>query len=196
MFTAVFVSRTLFEFILSRRQHAAVAEHLVEPAMQIFSNTHYDFIKWRWHAIVLSRRSSSPARVMVVQRGLPLGIDFSGGTIVVFQFDSAVGEDAVRKAIEPACRGEKVVQQYGKPEDHSVLVRLPQAPGVEEGFDLEKDAKALERRAVKAANLGRSRKSAARSSARPSARTCSSKGLWRRCSRSWASRPTSRCASA
>ena len=22
--------------------------------MQIFHNTHYDFIKWRWHAIALS----------------------------------------------------------------------------------------------------------------------------------------------
>ena len=49
--------------------------------------------------------------------------------------------------------GEKVVQQYGKPEEHSVLVRLPQPPGVEEGFSLEKDAKALND-AVKAANLG------------------------------------------
>ncbi len=49
--------------------------------------------------------------------------------------------------------GEKAVQQYGKPEEHSVLVRLPQPPGVEEGFSLEKDAKALND-AVKAANLG------------------------------------------
>jgi preprotein translocase subunit SecF len=120
--------------------------------MQIFSNTHYDFIKWRWHAIALSALVILAGAVMVVQRGLPLGIDFSGGTIVVFKFQKAVGEDAVRKAIS-GVPGEKVVQQYGKTDDHSVLIRLPQPPGVEEGFNLEKDAKALND-AVKAANLG------------------------------------------
>jgi preprotein translocase subunit SecF len=120
--------------------------------MQIFSNTHYDFIKWRWHAIALSALVILAGAVMIVQRGLPLGIDFSGGTIVVFKFQKAVGEDAVRRAIA-GVPGEKAVQQYGKPEDHSVLVRLPQPPGVEEGFNLEKDAKALND-AVKAANLG------------------------------------------
>ena len=93
--------------------------------MQIFENTHYDFIKWRWHAIILSAAVIVGGAVMAIQRGLPLGIDFSGGTIVVFKFDRAVGEDAVRKAIE-SVPGEKVVQQFGKPEDHSVLVRLPQ----------------------------------------------------------------------
>jgi preprotein translocase subunit SecF len=120
--------------------------------MQIFSNNHYDFIKWRWHAIALSALVILAGAGMVVQRGLPLGIDFSGGTIVVFKFQNAIGEDAVRKAIA-SVPGEKAVQQYGKPEEHSVLVRLPQPPGVEEGFSLEKDAKALND-AVKAANLG------------------------------------------
>ena len=120
--------------------------------MQIFSNTHYDFIKWRWHAIALSALVILAGAVMIAQRGLPLGIDFSGGTIVVFKFEKAVGEDAVRKAIA-GVPGEKAVQQYGKPEENSVHVRLPQPPGVEEGFNLEKDAKALND-AVKAANLG------------------------------------------
>jgi preprotein translocase subunit SecF len=121
--------------------------------MQIFHNTHYDFIKWRWHAIALSAAIVIAGIVMVAQRGLPLGIDFSGGTIVVYHFDNAsVTEDAVRKAIE-AVPGEKVVQQYGKPEDHSFSIRLPQVQGREEGFSLEEDARKLEE-AVKAANLG------------------------------------------
>ncbi|MEO5823084.1 MAG: protein translocase subunit SecF [Vicinamibacteraceae bacterium] len=120
--------------------------------MQILSNTHYDFIKWRWHAIILSALVILAGVGMVVQRGLPLGIDFSGGTIVVFKFEKPVGEDAVRKAIA-SVPGEKTVQQFGKPEDNSVLVRVPQSPGIEEGFNLEKDAKALND-AVKASNLG------------------------------------------
>jgi preprotein translocase subunit SecF len=120
--------------------------------MQIFSNTHYDFIRWRWHALALSAVVILAGIGMIVQRGLPLGIDFSGGTIVVFKFEKPIGEDAVRKATA-SVPGEKVVQQYGKPEENSILVRLPQPPGVEEGFSLEKDAKALND-AVQAANLG------------------------------------------
>ncbi len=120
--------------------------------MQIFSNTHYDFIKWRWHAIVLSALVILAGIGMIAQRGLPLGIDFSGGTIVVYKFTNAVGEDAVRRAIA-SVPGEKVVQQYGKADDHSIAVRLPQQQGAEEGFGLEAGAKALDD-AIKAANLG------------------------------------------
>jgi preprotein translocase subunit SecF len=120
--------------------------------MQILSNPHYDFIKWRWHALALSALVIVAGVVMIFQRGIPLGIDFSGGTIVVFQFEKPVGEDAVRNAIQ-SVPGEKVVQQYGAAADNSVLIRVPQTAGVEEGFNLEKDAKALND-AVKASNLG------------------------------------------
>ncbi|HUP59670.1 MAG TPA: protein translocase subunit SecF [Thermoanaerobaculia bacterium] len=120
--------------------------------MQILSRTNYDFIKWRWHAIVLSTLLVVAGVVMIFQRGLPLGIDFSGGTIVVFQFENPVGEDEVRNAIQ-SVPGDKVVQQFGSAEDRSILIRVPQAAGVEEGFSLEKDARALNE-AVKNSNLG------------------------------------------
>jgi len=120
--------------------------------MRIFDKPNYNFIKWRWHAIAFSALIIIAGLVSIATKGLPLGIDFSGGTIVVFKFQNAVGEEAVRKAIS-GVPGEKAVQQFGKPEEHSILVRLPQPVGVEEGFSLEKDAKALND-AVKAANLG------------------------------------------
>jgi preprotein translocase subunit SecF len=121
--------------------------------MQIFSNTNIDFIKWRWHALALSVAIIVAGIVMIAQRGIPLGIDFSGGTIVVYKFEKAVGEDQVRAAIAKV-PGEKVVQRYGQPADNSILVRLPQAQGMEEGFGLEAGANAL-RDAVTAANLGK-----------------------------------------
>ena len=43
---------------------------------------------------------------------MPLGIDFSGGTIVVVKFDQPVTEQQVRGAVDPIA-GEEVVQQYG-----------------------------------------------------------------------------------
>jgi preprotein translocase subunit SecF len=121
--------------------------------MQIFSNTNIDFIKWRWHALALSIAIIVAGVVLIVQRGLPLGIDFSGGTIVVYKFSgNTIGEDQVRAAIAQV-PGEKVVQRYGPAADNSILIRLPQAQGTEEGFGLEAGANAL-REAVTAANLG------------------------------------------
>ena len=51
VFTAVFVSRTMFELVLSRRQVSEV-EHLA--IMDFLTNPNFNFIKWRWHAIALS----------------------------------------------------------------------------------------------------------------------------------------------
>jgi len=121
--------------------------------MQIFTNTHFDFLRWRWHALALSLAVIlAGAAVMVARGGLPLGIDFSGGTIVVVKFDRPVTEDAVRKAVE-AIPGEKVVQQYGRPGGNEILVRLPQVTK-EQGFTLEQGAKQIVD-AVTRANLGK-----------------------------------------
>jgi preprotein translocase subunit SecF len=121
--------------------------------MQIFTNAHYDFLKWRWHALALSAAVILAGIVVMATRGgLPLGIDFSGGTIVVVKFDRPVAEDAVRKAVE-SIPGEKVVQQYGRSGDNEILVRLPQAPE-EQGFNLEQGSRQIVD-AIGRANLGK-----------------------------------------
>lgn len=115
-------------------------------------NTNYDFLRWRWHAVVFSVVILVAGAVQVARNGLPLGIDFSGGTIVVLKFQQPVAEDGVRNALE-VIPGEKVVQQYGQPEDHEILVRLPQSVEEEQATNLEQDARRVVD-AVTAANLG------------------------------------------
>jgi preprotein translocase subunit SecF len=106
--------------------------------MRIFVNTHYDFIRWRWYAAALSLTILLAGGAFIAARGLPLSIDFTGGTIVVLRFEGAVTEDAVRTAIAPL-PGEKVVQRYGET-DNEILIRLPQI-GEEEGAALEQGGK-------------------------------------------------------
>ena len=109
--------------------------------MQIFHNTNYDFIRWRWHALILSSAVIIGGLILAMIRGgVPLGIDFSGGTMVVLQFEKPVHEDQVRTALD-AVPGDKVVQQYGDESAHQILVRLPQVTDVEKGFSLEAGAK-------------------------------------------------------
>jgi preprotein translocase subunit SecF len=110
--------------------------------MRIFENANYDFIRWRWHALALSTLLVLAGFAFMASRGgIPLGIDFTGGTIVVVKFEAPVAEDAVRQALQ-SVPGEKVVQSYGDPADNQVLVRLPQI-GEEEGASLEEGARAV-----------------------------------------------------
>ena len=112
--------------------------------MQIFTNANFDFIRWRWHAIALSlvvvlgrrRRDRST-------KGMPLGIDFSGGTLVIVKFSQPVTEDAVRGALA-ALPGEKVVQQYGDASANEIMIRLPQVAGAEQGFSLEQGSRDIQ----------------------------------------------------
>jgi len=107
--------------------------------MQILRETHIDFLRWRWHAIALSLAVIlSGFGALYARGGLPLGIDFSGGTIVVLKFEQPTSEQQVRGALG-SVPGEKVVQQYGQAGAHEILVRLPELVA-EEGTSLEQGA--------------------------------------------------------
>ena len=121
--------------------------------MHIFENANFNFVRWRWHAIALSWAIVFAGVVVAYTRGgVPMGIDFTGGTAVVVKFEQAVPEDAVRRALDPVST-EKVVQQYGIPAEHSVLIRMPVA-GEEQGANLDLGARAVVD-AITKANLGK-----------------------------------------
>jgi len=111
--------------------------------MHIFTNANYNFIKWRWHAIALSALVIGAGIVMMATRGMPLGIDFAGGTNVVVQFDQQVSEDQVRSALDASIPGEKAIQRYGNAADREILIKLPQVKTAEQGTSLEQGSKQI-----------------------------------------------------
>ena len=119
--------------------------------MDFFKNPNINFIQWRWHAIGLSLIVVLAGIFQIATKGLPLGIDFSGGTLIVVRFAQPVDEGAVRRAIE-AIPGDKVIQPYGDASDHEWLIRLPQA-STEAGGTLGSGAEAVVAN-LKAANIG------------------------------------------
>ena len=110
--------------------------------MALFENANYDFIKWRWHAIALSAVVIIAGLVYGIQRGIPLGIDFSGGTIVLVKFQQPVTDDQVREALVAAVPGEQVIQTYGDPAQNQKQIRVPQLVQ-EEGASLDQNARAV-----------------------------------------------------
>lgn len=120
--------------------------------MRIFEHANYNFIQWRWQALGLSALVIAAGIALIVTRGLPLGIDFSGGTSLVLRFQQPVAEDGLRRALD-TIPGEKVVQQYGEAQANEWLVRLPLVETAEQGTSLEQGARQVVD-AVTAANLG------------------------------------------
>ena len=105
--------------------------------MQIFTNANFNFLRWRWHAIVLSLVVIAAGGFWISTGKLPLGIDFSGGAAFIVQ---GASEGDVRRALD-AIPGDKVIQQYDDPAKEQILVRLPQA---KDGSTLEAEAQRVE----------------------------------------------------
>jgi preprotein translocase subunit SecF len=89
--------------------------------MQLFVNTHYDFVKWRWRAVAFSTIFVLIGLGFYIKNGINWGIDFAGGANIVLKFKGAVPVDRLRSDLTDAS-----IQQYGKTEDNSVLIRLPE----------------------------------------------------------------------
>jgi preprotein translocase subunit SecF len=105
--------------------------------MQIFNNPNYNFVRWRWHALVLSLVVVVAGVAMLMTRGPRLGVEFSGGTIVILQFDQKPELQQVRSAVSnlPGGGGDTaIVQEYGKPADRQIMVRVSRVGAEREGM--------------------------------------------------------------
>jgi preprotein translocase subunit SecF len=123
--------------------------------MRLFKNAQYNFLRWRWHAVALSWVVILAGIGMIASKGLPRGIEFAGGTAVIFQFDQTPSIDTVRTALNrnfPGGGENAVVQSYGDPSLRQVMVRVPQV-GAEQGASLSSTAEAVEA-ALRKGNLG------------------------------------------
>ena len=123
--------------------------------MHIFTNPNYNFLRWRWHAVALSWVVILAGVAAIYTKGLPKGIEFAGGTAVIMQFDQTPSVEAVRDALTRNYAGggqDAVVQTYGDPSLHQLMVRVPQV-GAEQGAALGANAQAVEA-ALRKGNFG------------------------------------------
>ena len=103
--------------------------------MQILKNPHIDYLRWKWPALGLSAAIIVAGLVVIFTRGIPMGIEFAGGTAIVADFDQEVSLDQVRDAVNRTFGSESVVHSFGDPGQYQVMVRVPQV-GAETGTAL------------------------------------------------------------
>jgi preprotein translocase subunit SecF len=147
--------------------------------MQLFKRTHFDFLRWRWHAIAVSWVVILSGLVTIWTKGIPKGVEFAGGTVVIEQFEQAVSVDQVRTALDrnyPVNGQNTVVQSFGAPSEHLVMIRVPQV-GAESGASLSTAAEQVET-ALRKGNIGSFRRQGAQIVSATVGRELESKGLW------------------
>src|SRR6185295_19364068 len=106
--------------------------------MHIFKDTHFDFLRWRVHAIVLSWIVIIAGAAVFLTKGIPLGIEFAGGTAVIVKFEQPTGVQPVRAALDKSFPGgaeNVIVQSFGDPSLRQIMIRVPHV-GAEQGTSL------------------------------------------------------------
>ncbi len=110
MLTSIFITRLIFESRLAHNKKISFSHKFTENFMQ---NTHYDFVKVRKIAYIVSGVIMIGCIVSIFTKGFTYGVDFTGGRTYVVRFDTDVTTEQVRAATM-AEFGESVeVKQFG-----------------------------------------------------------------------------------
>jgi SecD/SecF fusion protein len=128
VFTAVVVSRTMFELTLARGRRVTLGSAWFE---RLLPRGPIDFMVYRTIALWTLGVVIAAGLTVSMIRGLPLGLEFTSGTAVVAEFDHGVNEEDVRRAIP----GAAIVQRYGTAPDRTVQIRVAQTAATSDGDD-------------------------------------------------------------
>jgi preprotein translocase subunit SecF len=120
--------------------------------MYIFKDANYDFLRWRWYAIALSLAFIATGMAVMATRGLQMGVEFAGGTVVIAQFEQETSIQQIRNAISSIGGQNAIVNTYGDSAQRQIMIRVPEV-GEESGRALGQTAEAVQS-ALRAANLG------------------------------------------
>ncbi len=95
--------------------------------MELFRNVDIDWLGKKWYFLGFSLIFSLAGILsMLFWHGIPLGVDFKGGTLVYVKFDAAPSTDRIRGAIDHAGIHDARIQSYGPAANHQVIIQLPQ----------------------------------------------------------------------
>lgn len=104
LFTAIFFSRMLFEFLLARKKELNIT-FTTNLTKNWFKGFHFDFIGKRKIGYIFSICLAVIIVVSLIFNGLKPGIDFSGGNSYVIRFEKPINADEVREKLSNVFEG-------------------------------------------------------------------------------------------
>lgn len=99
-------------------------------------NTNIHFLRWQWPFFISNILAMIGAVVLLFTHGLNLGVDFVGGQMIraTFVESSEAPVAELRQKVGSLGYGEPIIQQFGKPNEVSIRMKLPD--GAEEHAEL------------------------------------------------------------
>ncbi len=93
--------------------------------MELFRNPNIDFLGKKWYFLAFSLVFSVAGVLsMLFWHGIPLGVDFRGGTLVRVKFAHPPNNDAIRAALDKVGLPNAKIQSYGPAPNNEVLIDL------------------------------------------------------------------------
>jgi len=108
--------------------------------MSLFKNVKFDFMSKRKIALVFSLILITISIGSILTRGLNFGLDFTGGTSVVVNFNKIIELDTIRTVLDENNIKDAVVQNFGSAK--SVQIRLP-SKSIGDSSSISDDLKAV-----------------------------------------------------
>jgi SecD/SecF fusion protein len=118
LFTAIFVSKTIFSLLLELK----VLKNKL-PMLSFFGNTKINFVAMRYFCFIFSGILVVVSIVIWVQKkDAAYGIDFVGGQIQEYRFQEPIAMDELRKTLKEIHLDDAVIQQF-KETPQNVMIR-------------------------------------------------------------------------
>ena len=122
LFTAIFVSRIIFDRMLRKNRTISFA---YKWSANTLSNTHFDFISVRKKAYIFSGTIILIGLVSLFTRGMDFGVDFTGGRTYVVRFDRNVNTEAIRKSLTTAFNKQPpIVKTFGPDNQIKIVTKF------------------------------------------------------------------------
>jgi preprotein translocase subunit SecF len=104
--------------------------------VEFFRNPNIDFLGKKWYFLAFSLVFSvAGVCSMLFWHGIPLGVDFRGGTLVYVKFSHRPDDNAIRAAMDRAGLHNARIQRYGAAANNEVLIALEQKETSEQALD-------------------------------------------------------------
>lgn len=109
--------------------------------MEFFRNTNIDFLGKKWYFLAFSLVFSVAGVLsMIFWHGVPLGVEFRGGSDVTVKFTSTPDLGKIRSDLDRAGIHDPKMQRLGSASDNEVLIALSQKETSEKALDAGKVA--------------------------------------------------------
>jgi len=104
--------------------------------VEFFRNTNIDFLGKKWYFLAFSLIFSvAGVMSMLFWHGIPLGVDFRGGTLVYAKYSHTPNLSAISADIDRAGIKNHRIQRYGLPSNNEVLISLDIQETSEQALD-------------------------------------------------------------